>query len=71
MITLPAVGTVECETSAVGLGLAYVQWAGKTYTMNFQDLLDGLSTADAARADGRGFRRMPPDSRQAKHQWKF
>jgi hypothetical protein len=51
MITLPAAATVEYEPSAVALGLAHVQWDGKAYSVNFQDLLDASSTDDAASTD--------------------
>jgi hypothetical protein len=50
MITLPAGAAVEYELGAIALGLAHVRWAGKAYSVNFQDLLDASSTDDAARA---------------------
>ena len=51
MITLPAGATVEYEPGAIPLGLARVRWAGKAYSVNFQDLLDASSNDNAARTD--------------------
>jgi hypothetical protein len=51
MVTLPAGATVEYEPGAIALGLAHVRWDGKSYSVNFQDLLGASFIANATRTD--------------------